>query len=89
MTEILLRISRLAAVSLLALLSLSLTCTAENVPEPFTSGEMLTDDVMWSVFRAGEVRLLPARISLRIRGVSRGLGPLFRPLDGYGPRTLT
>ncbi|MGD1157769.1 MAG: DUF3108 domain-containing protein [Terriglobia bacterium] len=49
------RISRLAAVSLLAFLTVSLTGTAENVPEPFTPGEMLTYDVTWSVFRAGEL----------------------------------
>jgi hypothetical protein len=45
----------LAAVPFLAFLTVSLTGTAENVPEPFTPGEMLTYDVTWSVFRAGEV----------------------------------
>ena len=55
MTELLLRISRLAAAALLAFLPVSLTSTAENAPEPFTPGEMLTYDVMWSVFHAGEV----------------------------------
>jgi hypothetical protein len=48
-------ISRLAAVSLLAFLAVSLTRTAENVPQPFTPGETLTYDVTWSVFRAGWV----------------------------------
>jgi hypothetical protein len=49
------RISRLAAVSLLAFLTVSITGKAENAPQPFTPGEMLTYDVTWSVFRAGEV----------------------------------
>jgi hypothetical protein len=49
------RISCLTAVSFLAFLIVSFTGTAENVPEPFTPGEILTYDVTWSVFRAGEV----------------------------------
>jgi hypothetical protein len=49
------RISCLTTVSLLAFLIVSFTGTAENVPEPFIPGEMLTYDVTWSVFRAGEV----------------------------------
>jgi hypothetical protein len=50
------RVSRLASASLLALLlTVSTTGAAENANEPFTPGEMLTYDVTWSVFRAGEV----------------------------------
>ena len=55
MAETLLRISRLTAVSLLAFLTVSLGGAAENALGPFTPGEMLTYDVTWSVFRAGEV----------------------------------
>jgi hypothetical protein len=49
------RIFHLAALSLLAFLAVSLTGAAENVPQPFTPGEMLSYDVTWSIFRAGEV----------------------------------
>jgi hypothetical protein len=55
MIDILLRISRLVAVPLFAFLTVSLTVAAENPPEPFTQGEMLTYDVTWSIFHAGEV----------------------------------
>jgi len=41
---------------LLALLLITVAAgKAQNPPEPFTPGEMLTYDVTWAVFRAGEV----------------------------------
>jgi hypothetical protein len=49
------RILRVAALSLLAFLAVSLTGAAEDAPQPFTPGEMLSYDVTWSIFRAGEV----------------------------------
>jgi hypothetical protein len=59
------RIFFLTAASLLAFLAGSLTGTAENVPQPFTPGEMLTYDVTWSIFHAGEV-------TASLRSVSEG-----------------
>ncbi len=48
--------SRLVTASLFVLLLLALAAgIAQNPREPFTPGEMLTYDVMWTVFRAGEV----------------------------------
>jgi hypothetical protein len=49
-------ISRLISASLLALLlTVPSTAMAQSGPNPLTPGEMLTYDVMWSIFRAGEV----------------------------------
>lgn len=48
--------SRLVTVLLLVLVLLALVAgIAQNPREPFTPGEMLTYDVTWTVFRAGEV----------------------------------
>ena len=48
--------SRLVSASLLVLLLLTLAAgIAQNPREPFAPGETLTYDVMWTVFRAGEV----------------------------------
>lgn len=44
--------SAFVLVFLLAALGIGI---AQNAPEPFTPGEKLTYDVMWTIFRAGEV----------------------------------
>jgi hypothetical protein len=48
--------SRLTSASLLVLLLIPLAAgNAQNSHDPFTPGETLTFDVMWTIFRAGEV----------------------------------
>jgi hypothetical protein len=48
--------SRLVAAWLLVFLLITFAVGyAQNPPEPFTPGEMLTYDVMWTIFRAGVV----------------------------------
>jgi len=48
--------SRLVSALLLVLLLITVAAgMAQNALEPFTPGEMLTYDVMWTIFRAGEV----------------------------------
>ena len=48
--------SRLVSALLLVFLLIALTAgNAQNTHDPFKPGEMLTYDVMWTIFRAGEV----------------------------------
>jgi hypothetical protein len=49
------RLRSVAASLLVLLLAAVVTGRAQNSAEPFASGETLTYDVMWTVFRAGQV----------------------------------
>ena len=76
--------SRLVTAWLLVFLLITFAAGyAQNPPEPFTPGEMLTYDVMWTIFRAGEVtatlrtswRWEPRRLRSHRHGAVGGLCP--------------